>query len=194
MEPEPEHGEEMGAEEGGFEDLTSSSLFQSVMYAETPEQMAARLRSERESVMYPEPEPQAEPEPEPREGVPPQRLAFTHHGPRVQLSESGTHPLPPFPRDVSFHLFSVQFSKPAQACIRQSSEGPQFRLFAHFLPIFPHFHRLDARNSGITARSPGADGKNRGKPGEMGVIKSFGAPGSAPILVFFGRFSDQICR
>ena len=46
-EPEPEH-EDMGAEEGGFEDLTSSSLFQSVMYAETPEQMAARLRSERD--------------------------------------------------------------------------------------------------------------------------------------------------
>ena len=50
MEPEPEHGEEMGAEEGGFEDLTSSSLFQSVMYAETPEQMAARLRSERDEM------------------------------------------------------------------------------------------------------------------------------------------------
>ena len=46
-EPEPEH-EDMGAEDEGFGDLTSSPLFQSVMYAETPEQMAARLRSERD--------------------------------------------------------------------------------------------------------------------------------------------------
>ena len=27
----------------------------------------------------------------PREGVPPRRLAFTHHGPAVSLSENGTH-------------------------------------------------------------------------------------------------------
>ena len=46
-EPEPEH-EDMGAEDEGFEDLTSSPLFQSVMYAETPEQTLSRLRSERD--------------------------------------------------------------------------------------------------------------------------------------------------
>ena len=65
-----------------------------------------------------------------------------------------------------------------QGCLLNPRNLVFYPFFTHFSPSFAHFHRLDARDSGITARRPGPNGKDRGKSGQMGVIKRLGLPGS----------------
>ena len=60
--------------------------------AEMAKALAALQKAAAEAEPEPEPEPSQGGAAGPREGVPPQRLAFTHHHSEVQLSESGTHP------------------------------------------------------------------------------------------------------
>ena len=103
------------------------------------------------------------------EGVPPQRLAFTHHGPGVQLSESGTY--------LSLSLVGCTSPDPVPFWSR-FLYAHRFSTFCVKLWSFPiqivHFFFFDKPREAV--KGAGAQPHSEGSPKAAGVADTARVP------------------